>query len=176
MRDLKYFIIPALFLAGCAGTAVKAVPVSGFETDKYLGTWYEIARLDNSFERGLGAVTATYSKRDDDGIKVVNRGCNVAKGKWKEAKGKAYFTDNETIGKLKVSFFGPFYGDYIIFDLDTPGYDHAYVSGGSTKYLWLLARTPQISDARKADFIQKSRDLGYDTDTLLWVEHGASCA
>jgi len=152
MRDLKYFIIPALFLAGCAGTAVKAVPVSGFETDKYLGTWYEIARLDNSFERGLGAVTATYSKRDDDGIKVVNRGCNVAKGKWKEAKGKAYFTDNETIGKLKVSFFGPFYGDYIIFDLDTPGYDHAYVSGGSTKYLWLLARTPQISDARKADF------------------------
>lgn len=175
MRYLKFFILPALFLSGCAGTPVKAVPVTGFEADKYLGTWYEIARLDNSFERGLSAVTATYSKRDDDGIKVVNRGCNVAKGKWKEATGKAYFTEDETIGKLKVSFFGPFYGDYIIFDLDTPGYDHAYVSGGSTKYLWLLARTPQISEARKADFIQKSKALGYETDTLVWVEHDAPC-
>jgi apolipoprotein D and lipocalin family protein len=176
MRHLKVFILPTLLLAGCAGTPVNAVPVSGFEADKYLGTWYEVARLDNSFERGLSAVTATYSKRDDDGIKVLNRGCNVAKGKWKDATGKAYFTEDETIGKLKVSFFGPFYGDYIVFDLGTPDYDHAYVSGGSSKYLWLLARTPQVSETRKADFIQKSKALGYETDTLIWVDHAAPCA
>jgi apolipoprotein D and lipocalin family protein len=176
MRHLKVFILPTLLLAGCAGTPVNAVPVSGFEADKYLGTWYEVARLNNSFERGLSAVTATYSKRDDDGIKVLNRGCNVAKGKWKDATGKAYFTEDETIGKLKVSFFGPFYGDYIVFDLGTPDYDHAYVSGGSSKYLWLLARTPQVSETRKADFIQKSKALGYETDTLIWVDHAAPCA
>ena len=175
MRHQKLLILPALLLSACAGTPIDARPVTDFEADKYLGTWYEIARIDNSFERGLSSVTATYSEREDDGIKVVNRGCNVAKSKWKQATGKAYFTEDDSIGKLKVSFFGPFYGDYIVFDLDMPGYDHAYVSGGSTKYLWMLSRTPNISETRKADFIQKSTALGYDTDTLIWVEHGERC-
>jgi apolipoprotein D and lipocalin family protein len=168
-------LFAALTNVACASTPVDAVPVTNFEGERYLGKWYEIARLDHSFERGLSEVTATYSRRDDGGIKVENKGCKAAKAKWSDATGKAYFTKGETIGQLKVSFFGPFYGKYIVFDLDKEDYTHAYISGGSTKYLWLLSRTPEISDERRADFISKSQALGYDTDGLIWVEQTRMC-
>lgn len=175
MRAVLMFLCVALTNAACASTPVDAVPVANLDGDRYLGTWYEIARLDHSFERGLNEVTATYSRRDDGGIKVENKGCKAEKSEWSEATGKAYFTNGETTGQLKVSFFGPFYGKYIVFDLDEKDYGYAYVSGGSTKYLWLLSRTQDVSEARRSDFISKAQALGYDTDGLIWVEHDGVC-
>ena len=97
------------------------------------------------------------------------------KGKWDEAVGKAYFTDGKQTGQLKVSFFGPFYGKYIVFDLDKDNYSHAYISGGNTKYLWLLSRQPQVSDDIRNDFLAKSEAAGYDTSQLIWVEQDGEC-
>jgi apolipoprotein D and lipocalin family protein len=105
-------------LQSCTGTPEGVEVVTDFELDRYLGTWYEIARLDHSFERGLSNVTANYSMRDDGGVKVVNRGFNTEKSEWDEATGKAYFVGESDIGQLKVSFFGPFYGGYNIVELD----------------------------------------------------------
>ena len=157
-------------LTGCAGNPVNAVPVKNFDADRYLGTWYEIARMDHSFERGMTDVTANYTKRDKGGIVVKNRGYKVKKGKFSDAVGKAKFKGDEDTGHLKVSFFGPFYGDYIVFDMDQENYSYAYISGGKDNYLWLLARTPEVSESVKQDFISKSEDLGYNTDELIWVD------
>ena len=107
-----------ILLAGCLGLPDSVTPVKDFEVQKYLGKWYEIARLDHSFERGLEQVTAEYSLREDGGIRVRNRGFSTEKDQWQEAEGKAYFVSDETEGYLKVSFFGPFYGSYVIFELD----------------------------------------------------------
>lgn len=175
MRLFLIFVFAALTNVACASTPVDAVPVANFDGERYLGKWYEIARLDHGFERGLSEVTATYSRRDDGGIKVENKGCKSEEAKWKDATGKAYFTKGETTGQLKVSFFGPFYGKYIVFDLDQEDYGHAYISGGSTKYLWLLSRTPEITEARKSDFLAKAQNLGYETDDLIWVSQTGSC-
>ncbi|MFA0071671.1 lipocalin family protein, partial [Vibrio breoganii] len=109
------------------------------------GTWYEVARLDHSFERGLSNISAEYSLRDDGGVKVVNRGYSLEKGEWNEAEGKAYFVEESDQGYLKVSFFGPFYGAYVVFELDKEGYQYAFVSGPDTDYLWLLSRTPEVA-------------------------------
>ncbi len=169
---LFYSVLFSVFtLTACAGNPVNAVPVSSFETDRYLGTWYEVARMDHSFERGLSNVTANYSIRDDGKIKVENRGYKDSKGEFEDAVGKAKFAGNETTGHLKVSFFGPFYGDYIIFDLDKANYTYAYVSGGKDNYLWLLSRTPTISETVRSSFLTQSKALGYDTDSLIWIEH-----
>src|SRR6056297_1758193 len=117
---MKKYLLPilALFCTGCVGTPENIEPVTGFEPERYLGTWYEIARLDHSFERGLSAVTAHYSAREDGGIDVVNRGLDTATGEWETARGRAYFVDGRDRGHLKVSFFGPFYGAYVVFELD----------------------------------------------------------
>lgn len=120
------FLIP-LFLSGCLGMPESVRPVSGFDVNRYLGKWYEIARLDHSFERGLVRVTADYSLRSDGGISVLNRGYLLADKEWKEAKGKAYLVESEDQGYLKVSFFGPFYGSYVVFELDKEGYKYAFV-------------------------------------------------
>jgi len=170
-RLLSLLALPVLALTACAGNPVNAVPVTGFDSEKYLGTWYEIARMDHSFEKGLSNVTANYSKRDDGKITVLNKGYKDKSGKFKDAKGKAKFAVNDTTGHLKVSFFGPFYGDYIIFGMDKINYQHAYVSGGKDNYLWLLARGPRISENIKNDFLAKSSALGYQTDELIWVDH-----
>ena len=105
----------ALFLSGCIGVPDNVKPVNNFQANSYMGKWYEIARLDHSFERGLSQVTANYSPRDDGGVKVINKGYSVKDKAWKEAEGKAYFVGRPDQGYLKVSFFGPFYGSYIIF-------------------------------------------------------------
>jgi apolipoprotein D and lipocalin family protein len=144
-------------------------PVAGFELERYLGKWYEIARLDHSFERGLTRVTAEYSLREDGGVRVVNRGYSAATQEWEEAVGKAYFVEGEDLGYLKVSFFGPFYGAYVVFGLDREAYQHAYISGPDTSYLWLLARTPTVSDAVLRQFTDRAAGLGFDTDSLILV-------
>ena len=111
-------VLISIFLTGCLGTPEGVRPVEQFELSRYLGKWYEIARLDHSFERGLENVTAEYSLKGDGGVRVLNRGFSVKDDKWKQAEGKAYFVRGEDEGHLKVSFFGPFYGSYVVFDLD----------------------------------------------------------
>lgn len=151
------------------GMPESVKPVSGFELNKYLGKWYEVARLDHSFERGLSQVTAEYSIRNDGGVSVLNRGYSEAKNEWKEAHGKAYFVDSPTVGYLKVSFFGPFYGSYVVFELDQENYSYAFVSGPTTEYLWLLSRTPSVEPEVMEKFIQMSTERGFDTEQLIYV-------
>lgn len=158
-----------LLLAGCVSIPEGIEPVKDFQAERYLGTWYEIARLDHSFERGMQQVTAEYSMREDGGIKVMNRGFKEAQKEWGEAQGKAYFVEDKHTGYLKVSFFGPFYGAYIIFDLD-PDYQYAIVSGPDQSYLWLLSRTPTLPAALQARLIKKMTDLGFATDQLIFVD------
>lgn len=157
-------------LGGCLGMPDGVTPVTGFKLDRYLGTWYEIARLDHSFERGLERVTAEYSLRDDGSVQVVNRGFDTSKGQWSEAEGKAVFVEDTGTGYLKVSFFGPFYGSYVIFELDHEGYQYAFVSGPDTSYLWLLARTPTVSDEVLQQFRSRAETLGFDLEDLILVD------
>lgn len=171
MKTLKKYnaiLLLLLLLCACVSSSQKYTVVDGFDVDQYLGTWYEIARLNHSFEAGLEQVSATYSKRDDGGIKVINRGYDPIKKKWEEAEGKAYFTDKPTIGRLKVSFFGPFYGSYQIIVLDRVHYNYAMVTGGPD-YLWILSRTPQLTYPIKQELMAQAKALGFETDKLIHV-------
>ena len=163
-------LLTILLVSGCTGVPEGIKPVEGFELENYLGKWYEIARLDHSFERGLEQVTAEYSMQKDGGVKVVNSGYSIEKAERKTAQGKAYFVDNLQTGHLKVSFFGPFYGAYVIFELDKDDYQYAFVSGPDRSYLWLLARTPTVSEALKNKFMKRSEELGFDTSKLIFVQ------
>ena len=158
-------------LFGCTGAPDGVTPVTGFELQKYLGTWHEIARLDHSFERGLSQVTAEYSMRPDGKVRVVNRGFNAASGEWNEAVGKALFTGERDIGQLKVSFFGPFYGGYHVIALDRQDYAWAMVCGPDRGYLWILARTPDPDEATIGRLLQQAASLGFATDELVYVDH-----
>ena len=165
----KCLILAALLLSGCTGKPVNVEPVNNFDASRYLGKWYEIARLDHSFEKGLSKVTADYSMREDGGIKVVNRGFKADGSEWKESVGKAYFVGAPDVGHLKVSFFGPFYGSYIVFDLDQQGYQYSMISGPNTTYLWILSRTPTMDEATKKRLVAKAQALGFDTSKLIYV-------
>ena len=120
--------------------------------------------------RGLDKVTAEYSLRADGGVNVVNRGFSSSEGEWKEAVGKAFFVEDQDKGYLKVSFFGPFYGSYVVFELDTLNYQYAFISGSNTSYLWFLSRTPAIESDLKTKFIEKVEKLGFDPSELIWVK------
>ena len=146
--------------------------MGGFELDRYLGTWYEIARLDHRFERGLKDVSASYSLREDGGIRVLNRGYDAEEGRWNEVEGRAYPQGDPKVGSLKVSFFGPFYGGYHIIALDRAEYADALVSGPSRDYLWILARQPSLPAARREALLATASEAGFDVDSLIWVEHG----
>ncbi|TDR14028.1 lipocalin family protein [Marinomonas communis] len=163
------WVLLVVLLTGCTSAPKGIEPVQEFELSKYLGTWYEIARLDHSFERGLSNVTAEYSLRKDGGVRVINRGYSAEEGKWEQAEGKAYFVEDSDTGYLKVSFFGPFYGAYVVFNLDE-NYQQSFVSGPDRSYLWFLSRTPTVSEADKQRFIQAARAKGFDTDELIFVE------
>ena len=168
-------LVIIILLSACMGVPDNVKVVDNIVANQYLGTWYEIARLDQSFERGLEKISATYSAKDDGGIKVLNRGFNVKKNEWKVAEGKAYFVDppnaNKTnTGKLKVSFFGPFYGAYNIIALDA-NYKHVMICGPDKSYLWILSRTPQLAEPIKQDLITQAKALGFATDKLIYVSH-----
>lgn len=169
MKKLSLWL--TLFFTGCAGIPEQVKPIDNFRVQKYLGKWYEIARLDHSFERGLTRVTAEYGLREDGGLRVTNRGYSAKENRWKEAIGKAYFVDETDKGYLKVSFFGPFYGSYVIFDLDQENYQYSLVCGPDTSYLWILARTPEIEAAVKNRLVAKAASLGFDTSKLIYVAH-----
>lgn len=169
-RPGLFAVALSLLLSGCVGLPEGVQPVGDFELDRYLGKWYEIARLDHSFERGLSRVTAEYSLREDGGVRVINRGFSAESGEWNEAEGKAYFVESPDLGYLKVSFFGPFYGSYVVFELDQEDYQYAFISGPDTSYLWLLARTPTVSAGLLQQFTERATALGFDTDQLVLVE------
>lgn len=178
MKKFSLLILSLLLLTSCGGEmpqAAKDSVVQSVDAKQYLGTWYEIARLDHSFERGLEQVSANYSMQDDGSIKVVNRGFNTENKEWKEAIGKAKFVDaanadGTRTGRLKVSFFGPFYGAYNIIALEKPNYNYALISGGQ-EYLWILSRTPQMDETVKQELVGKAKSLGYATDKLIYVKH-----
>ena len=171
-KKILMLTVLTLCLVGCSGVPEGARPVEGFVLEKYLGTWYEIARLDHSFERGLSNVTAEYSMRDDGGVKVINRGFKTTRNKWEEAEGKAYFVDDTSTGKLKVSFFGPFYGAYNVIALDKEAYQWSLVVGPNTDYLWILSRTPVLDQVIVDQLLSEAKSLGFKTEDLIFVNHG----
>jgi len=164
-------VILMILITGCTGIPDGIQPVRNFQVDRYLGVWYEIARLDHSFERGLNNVSATYTPRKDGGIDVLNRGYNRKNGKWKEARGKAYFTGKTDEGRLKVSFFGPFYGAYNIIALDQEYYQYALVCGPDRSYLWILAREKLLDKTTLDELVKLAGRLGFNTEDLIYVRH-----
>ena len=172
MRRVSSFLACiTVLLSGCTGVPEGVEPVRGFELQRYLGTWYEIARLDHRFERGLERITATYELREDGGLKVMNSGYAVDGGERREAIGKAYFTAAPDVGQLKVSFFGPFYGGYNVIELDKEGYEYSMVAGPDRSYLWILSRSPDLDDAVLNRLIAKAAELGFPIGELIMVDH-----
>ena len=169
-------VLLSFTLTACLGMPDSVTPVRGFELDRYLGKWYEIARLVHSFERGLVNVSAQYSLREDGGVTVMNRGYSTEDREWKQAEGKAYFVGDANEGYLKVSFFGPFYGSYVVFELDRDNYQYAFIAGPNRDFLWLLARTPTVDPALIERFVAEAGRRGYDTDELIIVDQQVETA
>ena len=170
MKARHLLIGLAALVAGCGQIPDGVQAVQGFDADRYLGQWYEVARLENSFERGLTKISATYSRREGGGIAVVNRGFDPARGEWREARGRAKFSGPADVAMLKVSFFGPFYGGYNVVDLD-PDYQLSLVSGPNRSYLWILARQPDPPRDAVERVVNRAAELGFDTSALIFVTH-----
>jgi apolipoprotein D and lipocalin family protein len=168
MRKIYTFVF-FIFLCGCTGLPEGVEPVKDFDINRYMGTWYEIARLDHSFERGLTHVTAVYRLINEGGVRVVNSGYSTEDNEWTSAEGRAYFAGSNDEGYLKVSFFGPFYSSYVIFDLGDD-YEYSMVTSSNRSYLWLLSRTPTVEDSIIELFLKKSKELGFETDSLIFVD------
>lgn len=169
MRKILGVII--MIIGGCVAIPADIEPVKGFELSRYLGRWYEIARLDHSFERGLSHVTADYGLMEDGRVRVVNRGYRAEEDRWETAEGVGAFVGPPDEGRLKVSFFGPFYGGYNIIALDKGDYDYALVCGPNRGYLWILARQPRLDPDVLAELTARARALGFAVDDLILVDH-----
>jgi apolipoprotein D and lipocalin family protein len=158
-----------LFLQGCAlSIPVGVAPVAGFDVNQYLGRWYEIARLDNRFQRGLEQVTATYSLQEDGSICVENTGWHNQTRKKKTVIGKAKLVGNKQIGHLKVSFWGPFYSSYVVFYLEND-YSVAMVCGSSKNYCWLLARKPVLSEGAIVKYLKIAQESGFAVEDFIYA-------
>lgn len=164
----KWLKLAASAMGGGIGIPKGVVPVSGFDAGRYLGVWYEIARLPTVFQEGLTRVSATYTARDDGGIRVINRGFAAASGQWQQIEGQAYFIAGPEIGRLKVSFFGPFYGSYNIIALDE-AYANAMVCGPRLSDLWILAQAPVQDPAVTAAMVTQAQGLGFATEKLIFA-------
>lgn len=168
----NHLLIMVMLLVTSCSVAPTDLPVAqNFQLERYLGTWYEIARLPNRFEKDLEKVTANYSLNSDGSVLVLNKGFNVKSEKWEAAEGKAYFTGSEQKGALKVSFFGPFYGGYNVIALDKMNYQYALVAGPKREYLWILARTPVLEKAITDELVGKAKSYGFSVDKLEWIQH-----
>ncbi len=170
---LIFSLIAVLIMFGllsCSTIPKGVIAVKPFDKERYLGKWYEIARIDFKYERGLNNTTAEYALNNNGTIRVTNKGYNTKNGEWKQAVGKAKFVYKEDIAMLKVSFFGPFYSGYNVIALD-PDYKYALVSGASFRYLWILSRETTIPDEIKNKYLKLAKDLGYNTSDLLWIKH-----
>jgi apolipoprotein D and lipocalin family protein len=171
-RIFAPWLLALAALSGCSTQPPAGVTVvTPFDLARYEGRWYEIARLDHSFERGLTDVSATYLRQSDGSVQVVNRGYDAQGGRWKEAIGKALFTGSPSVASLKVSFFGPFYGGYHVVDLDDNGYRWSMVIGPDRDYLWILARDKTIAPDVRERLIARAAALGVDVSKLIWVSH-----
>lgn len=170
---MKANLLTSLLVGLCATTMGQSIDnstITTFDLDRYLGKWYEIARYDHAFERGLVGSMAEYTLRDDGMINVLNSGhLYTLDGKFKESTGKAKPNKNGKPGQLRVSFFGPFYSDYYILDL-APDYSYSVVGSSSPKYLWILSRTPQLKPQAKEEILTNLQQRGYDTSKFIWVE------
>jgi len=169
MRKILLLVM-SFVLVSCTGIPQGVVPVQPFVLSQYLGTWYEITRLDHRFERGLSQVSANYSLLADGGVRVLNRGYDAEEAQWQEAEGKAYFVDRPDVGRLKVSFFGPFYGAYNIARL-APDYSMALVVGPDFSYGWILARSAKPDAVQLASFQQTASELGIAVEDWIVVSH-----
>lgn len=165
MKKNILLLLVTCAMCACGKVSVDNTPVESVNLDRYLGSWYEIARFDHRFERGMEQTKALYTLREDGTIKVENSG--VKDGEPKLSIGKAKTTDTPAL--LRVSFFGPFYGDYRILQLDEE-YRYVLVGGGTDDYLWILARTPQLEEASLALILDEAQRRGYDTSKLIWVK------
>ncbi len=165
----SWLLLLLLCVCGCRHIPEGVPVVEGLDAQRYLGTWYEIARLENTFERGLTQVSATYSLNEDGSVRVVNRGFDPRQKRWKQVVGKARFVAGPDRGALKVSFFGPFYGGYNILDVDKDDYSYALVCGNTRSYLWILARQPVLAAPVLDALKQKAQAWGFDTGALLVV-------
>lgn len=173
MHKISIAILTIAFIAllsSCASIPPKATAVNDFDVDKYLGTWYEIARFDFRFERDLDNTSAQYALNIKGHVNVLNSGYNYVKNEWTKADGKAKFREEKSIAKLKVSFFGPFYAGYNVVALDKD-YQYALVAGKNLDYLWILSRQKTIPDSVKAEYVKIAQEIGYDTSKLIWVKH-----
>lgn len=172
----KTFVLTITFTAimlglfSCSTIPEGITAVTPFDKSKYLGKWYEIARIDFKYEKDLNNTTAEYSLNPDGTIKVLNKGYNTVKKEWSEAVGKAKFVGDDNIAMLKVSFFGPFYAGYNVIALDDD-YQFALVAGANFKYLWILSRETTIPEGIKDLFLKIAEESGFDTSQLLWIEH-----
>ncbi len=178
MKQVFQLLLALFLLNACTGVPQNIQPVNDFELEPYLGRWYEVARLPHSFEEGMNQVTAEYSLNPDGSVKVINQGFDLCEQTWDNAIGKAKFVEAKNTGHLKVSFFGPFYGSYIVFKLgpiENNQYQYAFVSGPDTDYLWLLARKPQVSESVKQNFIEQANNAGFNTHKLVWVNALKTC-
>jgi len=170
MKLFRLLLLPAVILAaGCTGLPDGIEPVSELDLERYKGTWYEIARLDHSFEQGLSSVTAQYTLNPDGSVTVTNRGYSVEEGSWQEADGRAVPVEDAAEGHLKVSFFGPFYASYVVFRLDNE-YQTAFVTSYNRDYLWLLSRSPLVDDETIGEFKDVARERGFDLSELIIVD------
>jgi apolipoprotein D and lipocalin family protein len=168
---MNILILVTLLIVSCTGIPKGIEAVDGFDLTRYMGTWYEIARLDHRFERGLENISATYTLREDGGIDILNKGRNREDGDWEKAEGKAYFIREPTKGRLKVSFLGPFYSSYNIIALDKDHYSYAMVTGPNKSYLWILSRTRQMPKEIYDRLIAQAKSHGFETDKLILVKH-----
>src|SRR5574343_1084950 len=170
LRSLFLALLLGLTLAACSTAPPEGLrPVTSFDLDRYLGQWYEIARLDHSFERGMSDVNATYQLQDDGSVKVINRGYDTQRRAWKEAIGRALFIGDPGTASLKVSFFGPFYGGYHVIALDQ-NYRWSLVAGPDRDYLWILARDKALPAEVREQLVAQAMALGFATEKLIWVE------
>lgn len=160
-------ICTVLLFTACSSKNPPLQTVQKVDINRYLGTWYEIARYEHFFEKDCKNVSANYSMLDEQTIKVINRCTNMLTNEKKEAIGRAYATD-ETNSKLKVSFFRPFYGDYWVMILDE-NYDYVVVGTPSKEYLWILSRKPILDEKIKNEILQKLPTLGFDASKLIWT-------
>lgn len=170
MKFIFSVFLATIFFSSCRTIPEGAAAITPFDKTRYLGKWYEIARFDFKFERGLNNVTANYSINEDGTIKVLNRGYDYEKKEWKDAEGKAKFAGDENVAALKVSFFGPFYAPYNVIALDDQ-YQYALIAGKNLKYMWILSRQTTIPDDVKQRYLKQAEDIGFNTSDLIWVEH-----
>jgi apolipoprotein D and lipocalin family protein len=179
MKSKAFAILLLSALTGCVGNdalnnQTRIVPVENFEANRYLGKWYELGRIENSFERGMTKTTAHYSLNKDGTIKVINAGFDPAKGAYRSAIGKAKFATTPNVGALKVSFFGPFYGGYNVVALDK-NYQWAIIVGPNPdKYFWILSRKPKLNSSLKSKALSVAKNMRINPSKIIWVSQNSA--